>query len=238
MRVPLGRRLVAAGIGGLILGMGTGHAAENVLTNSEKKEGYRLLFNGRDFSGWHRTAAGYGGWKIVDGAICRAESGAGMLYSNDQFQDFVLKIEDKLDKGTNSGVFLRVADPRDPVQTGIEMQVLDDAGSPPSRHSNGAIYDIAAPTKNVTRPTGEWNQAVIICRGHLLTVKMNGIQILHIHLNRWTEAGKNPDGSPNKFRTAYRDMVQQGFLGLQDHGGRVWYRNIKIKVLKSSHENP
>lgn len=221
-------------VGSLVLGLAAGQAAENVLTDAEKEEGYRLLFNGVDFSGWHRTEEGYGGWKVVDGAICRAERGAGMLYSNDQFQDFVLKIEYKLDKGTNSGIFLRVTDPHDPVQTGIEMQVLDDAGSPPSRHCNGAIYDIAAPTKNVTRPTGEWNQAVITCQGPLLTVKMNGEQILHIDLNQWTQAGRNPDGSPNKFRTAYREMVRAGFLGLQDHGGRVWYRNIKIKVLKPS----
>jgi hypothetical protein len=154
-----------------------------------------------------------------------------MLYSDEQFGDFVLKIEYKLDKGVNSGLFFRVADPGDPVQRGIEMQVLDDAGSQSGRHSNGAIYDIAAPTKNVTRPTGEWNQAILTCQGSLITVKMNGEQILQIDLNQWTEAGKNPDGSGNKFRAAYKDMARKGFLGLQDHGGRVWYRSVKIKVL-------
>jgi len=205
-------------------------AAENVLTEEEKKEGYRLLFNGQDLTGWHRTDEGYGGWRVVDGAICRAEGG-GMLYTDEQFGDFILKIEYKLDKGTNSGIFLRVANPHDPVQTGIEVQVLDDAGQDPSRHSNGAIYDIAAPTRNVTKPTGEWNQAVITCRGNGIAVKMNGEEILKVNLDEWTEAGKNPDGSGNKFRTAYKDMPRRGLIGLQDHGQRVWYRNIKIKPL-------
>jgi hypothetical protein len=72
---------------------------------------------------------------------------------------------------------------------------------------------------------------VITAKGNSIQIELNGKKIIDADLNQWAEAGKNPDGSKNKFKTAYKDMAKAGHLGLQDHGQTVWYRNIKIKPL-------
>ncbi|HEX7572514.1 MAG TPA: DUF1080 domain-containing protein, partial [Bacteroidota bacterium] len=95
----------------------------------------------------------------------------------------------------------------------------------------GAIFDCLAPSANAVRPPGEWNHYTITCKGSMITVVLNGRQVIAMDLNRWTEAHKNPDGTPNKFNTAYKDMPRVGNIGLQYHGHPVWYRNVKILTL-------
>jgi len=202
----------------------------NELTPEEKEEGYELLFNGKDLSGWQRVEEGFGGWAVVDGCICLTDRG-GMLFTTEEFDNFILKAEYRLDKEVNSGIFFRVADPKDHVQQGIEMQVLDDLGRPVDKHSHGAVYDCLEPKKLMTKPTGEWNSVVITCRDNLINIVMNGEEIIDMDLDKWTEPNKNPDGTPNKFKRAFKDMPRKGLIGLQDHGGRVCYRNLKIKRL-------
>ena len=133
---------------------------------------------------------------------------------------------------TNSGVFFRTADIQDCVQTGIEMQVLDSYGKPEAdAHDCGAIYDCLAPSKNAVKPPGEWNHVALTCQGPKINVVLNGEPVIDMNLDRWTEAGKNPDGTPNKFKTAYKDMPRCGRIGFQDHGSAVWYCNVRIKPL-------
>jgi len=79
------------------------------------------------------------------------------------------------------------------------------------------------------KPVGEWNRMVIAFKGNLLKIVLNAKPIIAINLDNWREAHKNPDGSKNKFKTAYKDMAKVGHLGLQDHGRPVWYRNVKVK---------
>jgi type 1 glutamine amidotransferase len=190
-------------------------------------DGWINLFNNKDLAGW---IAKPGSWVIEDGVLTR--KGGGDIWTEQPFGDFVLDLEFKLDPETNSGVFLRTGDIQDCVQTGIEMQVLDSFGKePPDTHDCGAIYDCRAPSKNTVKKPGEWNHAVITCQGSKIHVELNGEPILDMNLDQWTEAGKNPDGTPNKFKTAYKDMPRRGRIGLQDHGKPVWYRNIRIKPL-------
>jgi len=134
--------------------------------------------------------------------------------------------------GCNSGVFFRTANLRSVVHTGIEMQVLDSFGKKPRKGSCGAIYNCLAPTKTTVNKAGEWNHLTITCKDNKITIVMNGEQIIDMDLDQWTEAHKNPDGSKNKFNTAYKDMAREGHIGFQDHGKPVWYRNIRIKELK------
>ena len=189
--------------------------------------GWINLFNNKDLTGW---IAKPGSWVIEDGVLIR--KGGGDIWTEQPFGDFVLDLEFKLDPETNSGVFLRTGDIQDCVQTGIEMQVLDSFGKePPDTHDCGAIYDCLAPSKNTVKKPGEWNHAVITCQGSKIHVKLNGEPILDMNLDQWTAAGKNPDGTPNKFKIAYKDMPRRGRIGLQDHGKPVWYRNIRIKPL-------
>jgi type 1 glutamine amidotransferase len=190
-------------------------------------EDWRPLFNGTDLTGWtYKEEA----WAVEDGVLTR--KGGSDLWTQEQFGDFVLELEFKLDPQTNSGIFLRTADQKDCVQTGIEVQILDSFGKdPPDKHDCGAVYDCVAPAKNVVKKPGEWNHIVLTCQGPKIQIIMNGERIIDMDLDQWTEVAKNPDGTPNKFKTAYKDMPRAGYIGFQDHGKAVWFRNIRIQPL-------
>jgi len=214
------------------LAVGVAFAADNELTPKEKTEGYKLLFDGKSLAGWKslgRTEA----WGVEDGAIGRVAAGAGMLASDAEFENFVLQVDYKVNPRVNSGIFVRWSDLKDPVNTGIEVQVYDSHGrEKPGKHDDGALYDLVAPSKNMTKPAGEWNHAVITCDGPMIRVELNGEKICEMNVDQYTEAGKNPDGTTNKFTHAWKDMPRKGHLGFQDHGGKVWFKNVKIKELK------
>jgi hypothetical protein len=207
------------------------YSADNELTEQEKKDGFVLLLNGKDLKGWHRNADGYGGWRVEDGAICLSKGG-GMLYTDEQFDNYVLKIDFKMSKGCNSGVFLRVGNPRDEVQTGIEVQVQDDHGKKPGLHSCGALYDLVAPSKQTVKPAGEWNTFVVTVDKDRISVEMNGEKVSSINLDQWDKPGMRPDGSKHKFKMALKDFPRKGLIGLQDHGNPICFRNIKLRPLK------
>jgi hypothetical protein len=189
-------------------------------------DGWRPLFNGKDLSGWQNAGGKEpgAGWVVEDGAMVRKKS-AGDIWTKDRFGDFVLDVEFKTEG--NSGIFIRTDNPRDNVQTGIEIQV-DRPAKTPGKHSVGAIYDCLAPCKEASKP-GEWNHAVITAQDNRLTVEMNGEKIVEMDLNQWTTANQNPDGTKNKFRTALKDFNREGHIGFQDHGAGVAYRNVKLK---------
>lgn len=196
-------------------------------------DGFITLFNARDLTGWTNARGDKPGaaWVVEDGAMTLDKSKkapGGDVWTQHRFGDFALDIEFKTEG--NSGIFIRTDKPTDNVQTGIEIQVLPPVATA-GKHSCGALYDLVAACKEATKK-GEWNRAVITCKGNLITVEMNGEKIADMDLDKWTEAGKNPDGSKNKFRNALKDFKREGHIGLQDHGGKVAYRNIKIKVLK------
>ncbi len=190
----------------------------------------RVLFDGKSLDGW-----GWGDGKpapaIEDGAM--AIHGGGDVWTTDQFGNFVLDMDWKVAPGTNSGVFIRNPKPGD-WYSGMEIQILDSFGhNPPDIHDAGANYDVMAPSKNMVKPAGQWNTMRITAKDQNIVVEMNGEKVLDQNLNLWAQAGKNPDGTPNKFKTAYKDMPRLGHIELQDHdGGRVWYRNIKLRELK------
>ncbi len=188
---------------------------------------WRPLFNGSDLTGWQCKP---GSWKVENGELVCV--GGSYIWTEDRFGDFMLEFEFKIPEQGNSGVFFRTANIADPVQTGIEFQVYDTYGQePPSRNHCGAIYDCLAPKVQAVGKPGEWNHAVLICRGPWIDAHMNGHQIIQMNLDEWTEPNKNPDGSPNKYGTAYKDMPRVGYIGLQDHGNPIWYRNIRVKPL-------
>lgn len=191
------------------------------------RPGWRELLNGKDTSGWQCKE---GTWAIEDGALARR--GGGDIWTADPFGDFTLDLEFKVAEKSNSGVFFRTASLSDPVQTGIELQVLDSAGkSKPGKHDCGAIYDCLEPAVNAMRAAGEWNHLVLRCEKTRIDAWMNGQRIIEMDLARWTEPHKNPDGTANKFSTAYAAMKPSGYIGFQDHGSPVWYRNIRIRPL-------
>src|SRR5687768_8150979 len=99
-------------------------AAENELSGREKADGWKLLFDGRTLDGWKATGNSQG-WLVQDGTIFCAAMRGGYLHTVDQYDDFVLALDYKVAPRVNSGVFFRWSDLKDPVHTGIEMQVYD-----------------------------------------------------------------------------------------------------------------
>lgn len=142
-------------------------------------------------------------------------------YAEQPFSDFDLHLEFRLTPGANSGVFVRV-DPEDPVHRGWEIQVLEDYGERPGKNGCGAIYDVVTPMFNMSRPPREWNSFDISVDGGQVQVKMNGWLVVHTDLDRMTM----PIG---KFDVPMAELPREGLLALQDHGGEVWYRNIRVR---------
>ncbi|MHC4688738.1 MAG: family 16 glycoside hydrolase [Planctomycetota bacterium] len=168
-----------------------------------------------------------GTWKMEDGILTAVD--APDLWTKERYGDFVLDLEFKTEKEGNSGVFIRTGSIENWLHTAIEIQIHDSTDGTPKGMS-GAVYDCLAPSKNVMKSL-QWNRYTITCKENKIYVVMNGEQIIDMDLNLWTEPHKNPDGSKNKFITAYKDMPREGHVGFQYHGDPVWFRNIKIRQL-------
>jgi hypothetical protein len=185
-------------------------------------EGFVPLFNGKDLSGWTTT----GNWIVEEGGLVALRPRPGehgwtrydaYLTTARKYKDFVLDLEFKINKGGNSGVFLRVGNPKDQVSSGFEIQILDTHGkSPVGEHDCGGVIGTAAPAKNMAKPAGEWNRYVITCQGKRLKVELNGEQIIDLELDK----------------SAVRNRPAEGYIGFQDEGKPVWYRNVRIKELR------
>jgi hypothetical protein len=205
-------------------------AADNELTPAEKAEGWTLLFDGKSTAGWKNNNDKPVAAKIEEDAINPHGTGGYVLMYEKPVGDFVLKCDVKMDQPfCNSGVFVRIGDPNDPVQTGLEMQISNERA--PELHGFAAIYDLVAPTKNATKGPGNWDAVEIRCEGPKFTVTVNGEKVSSINCDEWREPGKRLDGSSNKFTTAIKNFPRKGYLGLQDHGYNVWFKNIKLKEL-------
>ena len=210
-------------------------AADNQLSDAEKKEGWKLLFNGKDHTGWKCNNGEPIATPVEDEALVPYKSGGYIVIHEKQFGDFIFKCDVKWEaKKCNSGIFFRVEDPKNPVHTGYEIQVMSGTGT--SKHDFGAIYDLAPIKKNMGKPAGEWNSVEIKCDGPYLSVKVNGEQVSEINCDDFEQPGLCPDGKKHKYKLkgqprAVKDFARKGFVGFQDHGQKVWYKNVKILEL-------
>jgi hypothetical protein len=155
------------------------------------------------------------------------------LWTKESYGDFILDLEFKVAAEANSGIFLRSGDIKNTLAA-LEIQVHENADG--SKYGMvAALYDAMPPSKKAAKPTGEWNHFTITCKGSKLTVLFNGETVIDANLDNWSEVGKNPDGTPNKFKKALKDFSRKGPIGLQGLHGKaqapVYYRNLKIKDL-------
>lgn len=189
------------------------------------EEGFSSLFDGKTFAGWKARGDAY---VIEDGAIvCNPKGGGGNLYTEKEYGDFHLKFEFKLTPGANNGIGIRAPASGDAAYVGMEIQVLDDEhpkykGIKPYQ-AHGSVYGVAAAKRGHLKPVGEWNSEEIICRGHRVTVILNGVTIVDVD----TEEASTPktlDGNnhPGLKRTS-------GFICFCGHGDVVSFRNLRIK---------
>ncbi len=207
---------------------------QNVLTEEEKKAGWRLLFDGQTTAGWRgfdKDTFPDQGWKVVDGCLVRVAPG-GDITTDEKFADFELQLEWRISPGGNSGIFFRSAEGfRYPWETGAEMQVLDNAEHPDGREpktSAGSNYALNAPVRDVTRPVGLFNQVRIVADGPHVEHWLNGVKIVEYEVGSpaWEKLV-----AESKFKSMPRyGRLAHGHVVLQDHGDKVWYRNIKIRV--------
>jgi hypothetical protein len=194
------------------------------------EEGFVDLFNGKNLDGWFVEPANPQVWTVKKGELARQPQSS-YLWTKDQYGDFILEMEFKVTPGCNSGLFFRT-DPKNPVQGGFEIQIMDSAGKEkPTKHDCGALYDAREPMVNAVKKAGEWNTFRLELKGAKLVCLINGQKVQDLSLDDWNKPELNPDGSPNKFKTALKDQPRTGHLGFQDHGHDVWYRNIKLKKL-------
>jgi hypothetical protein len=141
-----------------------------------------------------------------------------------------LRVQNK--RGRQQRYFFRTDNVKDPVQTGIEMQVYNVPRNPqPVKNDCGAVYDLLAPSVYADKPAGEWNHVVLTCDDNIITIDMNDVRIIDMNIDNWDTAGMNPDGTKNKFTRALKDFKREGYIGFQEHGDPVWFRNVKIKRL-------
>ncbi len=218
---------------------------QNFLTDDEVLDGWDLLFDGTSLSGWHiygGAALDESGWNVGNDAITfdpSREDGHDLI-SDAEYANFHLSLEWKISEGGNSGIMFYVKeDPQYqyPWLTGPEMQVLDngtdsttghaDAAYP--KHRAGDLYDLISCYEEVAHPAGEWNHAEIIANNGALTFKLNETVVVETTL--WDDEW-NAMVEGSKF-VAFPDFgtFQTGRICLQDHGNKVWYRNVKIKQL-------
>ena len=211
-------------------------AGDNQLTDAEKVAGWQLLFNGKDLSGWRCNNSRPISTKIEDGSLVPYQSGGYLIIHDSQFGDFVLKCDVRWeDPRCNSGVFFRVEGPRDPINTGFEAQIMAGIGT--GKHDMGAIYDLVAPSRAAGHGVGEWNSIEVRCDGPHISVKVNDVLVSAMNCDEFDKPGICPDGQPHKFKLngrsrAIKDFARSGYLGFQDHGHKVWYKNVKVLNLK------
>jgi len=208
--------------------------AMNTLTDDEKAQGWRLLFDGRGMEHWRgfRKDECPAGWQVVDGTICRAER-AGDIITRQQFDDFELQLEWKSTGGGNSGVFFRVSEDGEAVwHTGPEMQILNDAvhkdGQTPETRA-GSNYALHAPAKDVCKPAGQWNHVRILADGPHVEYWLNGEQVVEYEVG--SDDWQRRVAASKFAKFPHYGRLPTGHIALQDHNDPVWFRNIKIRPL-------
>ena len=207
---------------------------DNKLTAEEETSGWILLFDGKTLEGWKTSDLKPSRKPVENGCLNPYNSGGYMLIHEEQWADFVLKLDFMVSKDCNSGVFVRTfpltaKEGFDVGFNGIEMQILDSPAV--DYHCGGAIYDLVKPAKNAMKPAGEWNRAEITCDDNEIKVVLNGETVAAMDLDEWTEEYKRPDGTKHKFPTAFKDHPRRGYIGLQDHGSPCWFKNVKLLPL-------
>lgn len=218
----------------------TAMAADNELTDSEKADGWKLLFDGKSLDQWQGLAKPEigAGWQVKDGTITITKSAkAGDIITKDQFSNFELAFEFRLSKGANSGlkylVNRKLASGGHGV--GYEFQVLDDANHPDAKlGQNGSrtvasLYDILPASKDKkVNPPGEWNAARLIVKGNHVEHWLNGAKVLEYE--RGSEAYRAALKGSKFTKIAGFGENQEGHILLQDHNDEVSFRNFKIKA--------
>ncbi len=219
---------------------------ETRITNKTLAEhqGLELIFDGKTFAGWR----GYGlekvpeEWKVEDGALVfypnpDHRSGLNNLITEKEYTSFILSLEWKISEGGNSGIFWGIKEDTAyavPYLTAPELQILDNENHPDAQnktHRAGAVFDISPPKEDTAKKAGEWNATVLEINHH---TNQGKIWINGILINEFPLSGPEWDAliANTKFKNWQGfGKFKTGRIGLQDHGNKVSFKNIRIKAL-------
>ena len=174
------------------------------------------MFNGKNLDAWVLAGRNPEGFVVKDGVIEWDAHGGGTVRSLDRYDNFILRLDVRIVKNGNSGIFVRAPRANRSSKIGMEFQVMGDYGVEPSAHTTGAIYSVLAPTINAGAKPWEWNTIELLLDGAHFRATLNGLVVQHVNLDENEELSHR---------------LRRGFIGLQDHGHRVSFRNIKLKRL-------
>jgi len=218
-------------------------------TAKSADQGWVSIFDGKTNAGWRgydKPAFPEKGWEVVDGTLHCIGSGTGeaggsggdIIYDK-KLSNFELSLEWKISEGGNSGIFILAQEiPDTPIyESSPEMQILDNDRHPDAKLGKngnrmaGSLYDLIPAVPQNTKPAGQWNKIDIICYQGTVVYNSNGVNVVEYHL--WTDAWKKMCAD-SKFKDwpMFINTAKEGYIGLQDHGNDVWFRNIKIKIMQ------
>jgi hypothetical protein len=234
--------IVLSGV--IVLGLATSCGSKGKAT---KDDGFVSIFDGTTTTGWrgyNKPAFPDSGWVVVDGTLHCKESGTGeagsggdIIYDK-KLSNFELQLEWKIAEGGNSGIFILAQEiPGEPIyKSSPEMQILDNDKHPDAKlgvdgnRMAGSLYDLIPAKPQNTKPAGEWNKISILVYQGTVVFNQNGANVVEFHL--WTEDWKKMI-TASKFKDWewFINTAKEGYIGLQDHGNDVWFRNIKLKIM-------
>lgn len=234
MNLPTLPRLARILAGAILIGQTlAAESAVNSLTPEEQAAGWRLLFDGQTTQGWRtfkKTEFPAKGWVVADGCLRLDGQGGGDIVTTAEFEEFELTFEWKLSPGVNSGLKYFVSSSRSSA-LGHEYQLLDDAAAPERRndlHRTATFYDVLPlQTFAAPKPSGEFNHSRIVVAGTHVEHWLNGVKVLAYELG-------SPEVKAAVAKSKFKDLAGfgtkvRGHILLQDHGGEVAFRNLKIR---------
>ncbi|NUQ63410.1 MAG: DUF1080 domain-containing protein [Pirellulales bacterium] len=190
------------------------------LSPQEEKEGFVLLFHGKDLDGWQGSTDGY---VVENGLMVCKKQGGGMLFTKKEYGNFAFRFEFKLEPAANNGVGIRTPLGCNPAYCGMEIQILDtEYKNIQPWQAHGSIYGVVPAKTGFLNPAGQWNSEEIRCSGRRVTVTLNGEVIVDADLDKV----KPVDGHDHPGL-----KQEKGYIGFLGHGSRIEFRNIRIKEL-------
>jgi hypothetical protein len=205
-----------------------------IVSPAEAAEGFTPLFDGKDLAGWrgYKMNAAPAGWMVENGELTRT-TGGGDLVTETEFANFELRLDWKISPGGNSGIFYRGTEEYEAIYwSAPEMQVLDDAVHADGKNrltAAGSAYALYAAPAGVVKGAGEWNSIRLVVNGNKVEHWLNGQKVVEYELGSADWTAKVAASKFNQW-PGY-GKAARGHIGLQDHGDRVWFRNIRVKML-------
>jgi hypothetical protein len=202
-----------------------------------EQAGWQSLFDGKTTNGWrafNKPAGTPSGWVVEDGVLT-TPGGQGDIITTGQYENFELDLEWKIASKGNSGIMFRVVDDgqhQRTYETGPEYQLIDDEGYPAALkdvQKTGANYDLQAVEKKATKPAGQWNRTRLVVKDGRVQHWLNGTQVVEYEIG--SEAWQKQVQASKFAKLPGYAQTPRGHIALQDHGDRVWFRNVRIRKL-------